>query len=663
MNKRHILKSIFISVRTDSTRLPHKATLDLCGKPTIQYLIDRLKESTLADEIILCTTRLESDNVLCKIAEKNNIKYFRGSSKDKLKRWIGACQEYNVDFFVNVDGDDLFFDAGLADLCFEQYLSQNGEVDFIDGRGLYNDVYGIKRTALEKVCNAKNSTDTEFIRPYFIKSDIFKHQAIWNVPDKYKKQNIRMTLDYQEDLTFFAYIIEHHLKENISLSLENILLFLKQNPNVVQINWHREETWKNNQIEMIECINKNENENPTKYLNNELKYLKQVLDSESWSPTAGTWCQTLEEKLAEKFEAKYAVVMNSGTSTLHAALEAVGVQAGDEVISPALTVIMDTTATLHANAIPVYADVDPHTFNIDPKDVERKITDKTKAIIVVALYGLPCDMDEIMAISHKYNIPVIEDNAQCFMSQYKGKLAGTLGHLSSWSFENSKHMSCGEGGVITSNNEEYAKLARKVAGHGYKNLEAHCGQIKLNQNIYQSPHYKRHDEIGWNYRLSEFNAAVALAQLEDLDTKVAHRKLVAQYFLEAVKKCDYLIPQHVPQDRDHSYFTFGVLYNGEHYDISWEQFHEKYISLGGDGFYGAWSVPYLEPVMKSGKFASRCPQIYNQITYSKGLCPVAESLQPRLMQFKTNYRNLELAKHKANMLKDTITYFDNKRRK
>ena len=139
-------------------------------------------------------------------------------------------------------------------------------------------------------------------------------------------------------------------------------------------------------------------------MGNELLYLEKVLNSENWSSTAGTWCQTLEKNFASKFDSKYAVAMNSGTSTLHAALEAVGVRAGDEVISPALTVIMDSTATFHANAIPVYADIDPQTFNIDPDDIERKITEKTKAIIIVSLYGLPCEMDRIMEISRKYNI-------------------------------------------------------------------------------------------------------------------------------------------------------------------------------------------------------------------------------------------------------------------
>lgn len=396
----------------------------------------------------------------------------------------------------------------------------------------------------------------------------------------------------------------------------------------------------------------------SKYLSNELKYLQKVLNSENWSSTGGTWCQILEQNFADRFGSDYAVAMNSGTSTLHAALEAVGVRAGDEVISPALTVIMDTTATIHANAIPVYADIDPKTFNIDPHDIERKITDKTRAIMVVSLYGLPCDMDPIMQISKKYNIPVIEDNAQCFLSSYKGRLAGTIGHVSSWSFENSKHMSCGEGGIITTNDPKIAEMARKVAGHGYKNLGPAYGQIKLNQSVYQDPHYKRHDEVGWNYRLSEFNAAIALAQLETLGDKVAQRKQVAQMFLNVMAEVDYITPQQTPDNCDNSYFTLAAIYDGkDQIGVSWKEFREKYVEFGGDGFYGAWSVPYLEPVMSRRTFVKRNPQIYEHVRYEKGLCPIAEEIQPKIMQFKTNYRNIDRAAQKIDALKKTIQFF------
>ena len=304
-------------------------------------------------------------------------------------------------------------------------------------------------------------------------------------------------------------------------------------------------------------------QNPIKYLGNELKYIKKVLNSEDWSATGGSWNRELEKAFAKKFRMQYAVALNSGTSTLHAALKAAGVCPGDEVITPALTVIMDTTAIIHTNAIPVYADINPRTFTIDPKDIERKISKRTKAIIPVSLYGLPPDMDSIMHIAKKYDLVVIEDDAQCFLSKYHNRLMGTIGHMASFSFENTKHISCGEGGIIITNNEEYAEKVRKIGGHGFKNLKADEGRIRLNKDIFQDPNYKRHDEIGWNYRLSEFNAAIAFAQLERIDELVQMRKKSADLFLDVMSNCDYLIPQYVPLGYTNSYYTLGVIYEGD----------------------------------------------------------------------------------------------------
>jgi len=401
--------------------------------------------------------------------------------------------------------------------------------------------------------------------------------------------------------------------------------------------------------------------NPSKYLGNELKYIKKVLSSENWSATGGNWNQTLEKTFAKKFRAKYGIALNSGTSTLHAALEAAGVGPGDEVVSPAITVFMNTSATIHANAIPVYADIDPDTFTIDPKDIEKKITRKTKAIIPVALYGLPCDMEPIMNLAKKHHLIVVEDNAECYLSSYKGKLTGTIGHMASYSFENTKHISCGEGGIVITNNEKYAEMVRKVGGHGFKNLKADEGRIRLNQNIFQNPNYKRHDEIGWNYRLSEFNAAIALAQFERIDELIKMRVNSAKLFIDVMSECNYLIPQKVPDGYTNSYYTLAVKYEGvEKIGVSWEDFRKEYVKAGGDGFYGAWSVPYLEPVMIERKYVRRYPEIYSDINYEKGLCPVAEYVQPKIMQFKTNYRDIKLVEEKANILHKVIKKLKNK---
>tara|TARA_Y100000817_G_scaffold94733_1_gene73756 strand:- start:65 stop:1249 length:1185 start_codon:yes stop_codon:yes gene_type:complete len=392
-----------------------------------------------------------------------------------------------------------------------------------------------------------------------------------------------------------------------------------------------------------------------KYGGNELNYLKQVLNNKK--PNAGSWNKELEKKFSKVFKGKYAISMNSGTATLHSALEALGVSAGDEVISPALTVIMDTTATLHANAIPVYADVDKETYNITADEIEKKITKKTKAIIVVSVYGLPCDMDGIMKLSKKYRIPIIEDHAQTVLATVNNKVVGVRGDFASWSFESSKHISSGEGGMLLTNNSSLAQKARKISGQGYANLTADGGVIKFGNNSdFLSPKFNRHDTLGWNYRMNEFTAAIALAQLENIEEKVEKRVYVANKFLEVINQYEILKPQHIPKGFSHSFFTLSCTI--EKKGINWIEFRDKFNSFGGDGFYAAWQNPYNEKIIKSGNFRKRNEHIYKNIDYKNTSNPVAETLQKKIIQFKTNYlRETEIKKQQSALLK-TLNYFN-----
>jgi len=235
-----------ITVRTGSTRLPNKALLKINGKTTIEHLIQRIKKSKLVDEIILCTTTLPEDDVLCRIALKNNIKYYKGSEKDKLERWNGACKEYNIDFFVTVDGDDLFCEPELIDLAIKQQkISQE---DFISADNVICGAftYGISTKALKKVCEVKDSDDTEMMWVYFTKSDLFNITKLQNIPDKYIRKDIRMTLDYKEDFEFFKNIIEHFNGKDFNLS--DIIDYIDNNPLVAKINIEMEKLWAENQL-------------------------------------------------------------------------------------------------------------------------------------------------------------------------------------------------------------------------------------------------------------------------------------------------------------------------------------------------------------------------------------------------------------------------------
>ena len=189
------------------------------------------------------------------------------------------------------------------------------------------------------------------------------------------------------------------------------------------------------------------------------------LDSEAENKRS--WVTEFETRFAQKLDSRYAIAVNSGTSGLHAALWAAGVGPGDEVIQPAINVVMDAYVTLHLGAIPVFADVNHKTWNIDINDLENKITTKTKAIIVVSLYGLPVDIEPILKLCREKNIVVIDDSAETLMGYYKNSVAGTLADISVFSFENTKHISSGsEGGMIITNNEKLATRARKYAGIG-----------------------------------------------------------------------------------------------------------------------------------------------------------------------------------------------------
>ena len=397
-------------------------------------------------------------------------------------------------------------------------------------------------------------------------------------------------------------------------------------------------------------LTKNLKSNPYgKYNGNESEYVLRALDSEDIENQRTPWVERFEKKFSERLGVKYAIAHNSGTSALHTCLMAAGVGHGDEVVTPAITVIMDAFACLYVGATPVFADIDPHTFTIDPSDIARKITKKTKAIITVSINGLPVDMDPILDIAAKHDLIVIDDNAQTVLGYDKGQISGTFAHMGCFSFETKKHLSTGEGGMVITNDPELAVKVRKAAGIGYKNLAAESKGMALLPENFQSPNYKRHDSLGYNYRMPELCAAVGLAQLERIDELVARRQFIGESFNQAIAGCDWLIPQKVPEGFVSSYYTYALIYKGEErFGITWHDFRKRYIAMGGDGFYGAHSVPYEEPALVKLNLAG------------KGTCPVAEALQPKMMLFKTNYRNMDVAQRKASILTELIEAIERK---
>lgn len=381
----------------------------------------------------------------------------------------------------------------------------------------------------------------------------------------------------------------------------------------------------------------------------EISYVMDVLHNQFRNSNAGDFSRRLEQKFAETFGAKYAIAQVNGTATLHSALVAAGVGPGDEVIVPPLTMMSTTFAVLHAGAVPVYADVRSDTFTVDPKNIESCLTEKTKAIITVALYGLSPDMDPIMEIAKRKRLCVIEDNAQCFLGYYKGKVAGSIGHFASYSFQMSKHLTCGEGGMLITSDEDLAEKARRFGTLGYASIGASSEKGRVSKDVIQDPGYERHMMVGWNYRMAEPVAAIALAQTERMKELVLQREKIAALYAQAHAGCRWLTPQAVPAEFKHAWWTYPLKLETRG-GFGWREFRKKYMELGGDGIYAAWMVNYLEPAIRG--------QSTLRQKFEPGLCPVAESLQSQLMQFTTNDLDLNIAEKKAEAMANTIRFFE-----
>jgi perosamine synthetase len=385
--------------------------------------------------------------------------------------------------------------------------------------------------------------------------------------------------------------------------------------------------------------------------NLERDYVSKVLDNAFQTSKNSVFNNELERKFAKLFNSNFAIGHVNGTATLHTALAASGIGIGDEVIVPPLTMSSTALAVLQNNSTPVFADVNKSTFNIDPSSIRNCITSKTKAIISVSLYGLSPDYDEIMKICQEFKLILIEDNAESFLSTYKGKLVGEFGDFSSFSFQASKHLTSGEGGMLICNSETLANNARRFSSLGYAGVSAKQG--KITRNDIQDPNYDRHVSLGYNYRMSELCAAVSLAQLERADELVKIRKDVAILFDEAIKGLDLVTLQETPSYCTNSFWSYSLVLNVDNPEIEWYRFRENFLKNGGDGFYAAWKLSYFEPL-----FLNKVQQMPNvNQKYQLGLCPNAEFLQPRMIQLKTNYWNLDDAKGQAEILNKTISEF------
>lgn len=310
---------------------------------------------------------------------------------------------------------------------------------------------------------------------------------------------------------------------------------------------------------------------------NEKKYVNECLDS-TWISSKGKFIKEFEDKFADYTGVKYATSVTNGTTALHLALETLGITKGDEVIVPTFTYIASVSAIIYTGATPVFVDSLESTWQMDPEDVKRKITPKTKAIMAVHLYGHMCDMDALCKIADDNELFLIEDCAEAFGSTYKGKHAGTFGNISTFSFYGNKTITTGEGGMLVTNDYYLFEKAYHLKMHGVSTVREYW-----------------HDVIGYNYRMTNICAAIGLAQLEEAGETLAKKRCLRDMYNEGLKSLP-VIPHAEAEGVYHSYWMYSILVDNVKIRTALREFlYEKGIETRPT-FYPAHTMPMFTHV-------------------------------------------------------------------
>jgi perosamine synthetase len=341
-----------------------------------------------------------------------------------------------------------------------------------------------------------------------------------------------------------------------------------------------------------------------------------------WSPDffGGPMVQEFERQCEKFFEVKHAVVVNSWTSGLIAAVGAVGIEPGDEVIVSPWTMSASATAILHWNAIPVFADIDSKTFCLDPESIEANITQFTKAILVVDIFGYSANMKLIMNLAKKYNLKVISDTAQAPGAKFHGKFAGTLADIGGYSLNYHKHINTGEGGILVTNNDLYADKLRLIRNHAEVVVEAKGNKDLTNM-------------VGYNFRLGEIECAIGIEQIKKLPNLLKKRQKVAERLNKGLSGLKGLQLPYVEKNCSHVYYSYAMVLNVKLLGITNEKIAEALMAEGLIGVATKYTNIHLLPMYQqkiaygSKGFPWKSEICKRDVDYSKGICPVAESLQ------------------------------------
>lgn len=375
-----------------------------------------------------------------------------------------------------------------------------------------------------------------------------------------------------------------------------------------------------NELELFNSVGEDEVEAATRVIRSGV--LSAYIGAPGHDFMGGKEVRAFEQQAAEYFGVKHAVVVNSWTSGLIAAIGAIGIEPGDEVITTPWTMAATATAVLHFNGIPVFADIDPDTFNIDPESVERLITPRTRAVMAVDIFGQSADMVKLREICDKHNLKLLCDTAQAPGAKYHDSFAGTLADIGGFSLNYHKHIHCGEGGILVTNDDNYAERLQLIRNHAEAVIQSDDPE-KLN------------NMLGYNFRMGEIEAAIASVQLNKLKPRIESRQQAAEQLTKGLSDLKGLTPPMVADNCSHVYYVYGFKLDIDTLGISRELLLDALRAEGVPGLLAGYQNLHLLPMFRqkiaygSKGFPWNSPHTDSTIEYKPGLCPVAEELHEK----------------------------------
>ncbi|GGF91393.1 UDP-4-amino-4,6-dideoxy-N-acetyl-beta-L-altrosamine transaminase [Paenibacillus abyssi] len=326
--------------------------------------------------------------------------------------------------------------------------------------------------------------------------------------------------------------------------------------------------------------------------------------------TQGPKIAEFERKVAAYAGASYAVAFSSGTGALHGACYAAGIQAGDEVITTSMTFLASSNCVLYCGGTPVFADIHPETYNIDPEDISSKITTRTKAIIPVDYTGQPVQIDRIMELARDNGLVVIQDAAHSIGAEYKGRRVGSWADMTMFSFHPVKHVTTGEGGIIVTNNEDYYKKLLLFRNHG---MTKDPDDLLKNDG----PWYYEMQNLGYHYRMTDIQAALGASQMDKLDEYVKRRRDIAAYYTKEIAEIEGIQVPVQYQDASSSWHLYVIRFDAGRFNASRKEIFEA-LRAENIGVHVHYIPVHLQPY-------------YQKLGYLQGSCPVAEAVYQQII--------------------------------